>query len=161
MLSKQIIQQRMRELAKQLDYDYADLSHLSAAMFCKAEEKYNDYTNDAMATLGDAVLKLVLAEYFFDLGMDKDEITKRKLELEKNATLKTICDRAELYAYAYNEHYFSGDAPPHKRLPYSDHDFYVEAVIGAIYKDPGLAYVRDWILHFWPKHGFPLISKGV
>ena len=161
MLSKSLIETRMKALAKQLDYAYADLSHLSAAMYCKQEQKRNDYTNDAMATLGDTVLKLVLAEYFFDLGMDKDEITKRKLELEKNATLKDICDKAGIYDFAYNDHYFSGDAPPNARLPYSDHDFYVEAIIGAIYKDRGLAFVRNWILHFWPKNGYPLLSKGV
>lgn len=153
MISKRIIRERMRELAKRLDYEYRDISHLCAAMFCKQEERYNDYTNDAMATLGDTVLKLVLAEHFFDLGMDKDEITKRKILLEKNSTLKDICDKVGVYHFAYNEQFFADDAPVGKHLPYSDHDFYMEAIVAAVYKDRGLAYVRDWILRFWPKHG--------
>ena len=156
MISKRIIQERMRELAKKLGYDYRDLSHLSSAMFCKQQERYNNYTNDAMATLGDAVLKLVLAEHFFDRGMDKDEITKRKIDLEKNATLKDICDKVGIFPYAYNELYFSGDAPLGGELPYSDHDFYLEAIIAAIYKDRGLEYVRSWILRFWPKNGYKI-----
>ena len=152
MPDKAKIHARMHALAARIGYAYRDLSHLAAAMYCKKEAGKANYTNDAMATLGDAVLKLVLAEYFFDLGMDKDEITKRKLELEKNATLKAICDRAGLYAYAYNEHYFSGDAPPHRRLPQPDHDFYMEAIIAAIYLDLGLEAARAWILAFFEKH---------
>ena len=154
MLSKKLIQTRMQELAKRLDYDYRDISHLSSAMFCKQQERYNNYTNDAMATLGDTVLKLVLAEHFFDKGMDKDEITKRKILLEKNSTLKDICDKVGVYHYAYNEQFFADDAPLGQRLPYSDHDFYLEAIVAAIYKDRGLEYVRGWILRFWPKHGY-------
>ena len=156
MLSKERINARMQELAGRLDYDYRDISHLAAAMFCKRQEGYNNFTNDAMATLGDTVLKLVLAEHFFDRGMDKDEITKRKIALEKNATLKDICDRVGVFPYAYNEQFFSGDAPVGQELPYSDHDFYLEAIVAAIYKDRGLDYVRDWILRFWRKNGYPV-----
>ncbi|MBE6702156.1 MAG: hypothetical protein E7585_01940 [Ruminococcaceae bacterium] len=156
MPSKEKIHVRMQELAKRLNYDYRDISHLSAAMYCKKEAGYNDYTNDAMATLGDAVLKLVFAEYFFDRGLDKDAISERKAHMEKNATLKAISDRTGLYLYAYNDRYFANEAPSGSRLPYGNHDIYLEAIIAAIYRDRGLAYTRRWILDFWPQNGFAL-----
>lgn len=156
------IRTRMKELAQLLDYKYHDLSHLSSAMYCQVEEKYNDYKNDAMATLGDAVLKLVLTEYLFDLGLDKNEITEKKQLLESNAALKHMTDKTEMYRFAYNDDYFYDDAPRHKRLPYDDHDIYLEATVAAIYKDRGLKYVRAWILRFWEKHlpAFGRIKEG-
>ena len=151
MPSEAKIRTRMAELATLLDYDCQDLSHLSKAMYCKREGRKN-YTNDAMATLGDAVLKLIFSEHFFSRGMDKDEITHRKIPLEKNATLKAICDKLGLYAFAYNDDYFGNEAPPRQRLPYGAHDFYLEAIVAAVYLDRGLDYTRQWVLSFWKKH---------
>ena len=150
------IRTRMTELARILEYDYRDLTHLSRAMYCKRQGRKN-YTNDAMATLGDAVLKLILSEHFFAQGMDKDEITRRKIPLEKNATLKAMCDRLGIYAFAYNDDYFGNEAPPRQRLPYGAHDFYLEAIVAAVYLDRGQEYTRQWVLAFWKKHsGLPL-----
>lgn len=146
------IRTRMAEFADILEYDYHDLSHLSSAMYCRREGR-NDYTNDAMATLGDAVLKLIWSEYFFNMGLDKDDISKRRTPLEKNATLKALCDRIGVYGYAYNDHYFGSEAPKKHRLPYGNHDFYLEAIIAAVYRDRGLEYTREWVLKLWKKYG--------
>ena len=53
---------RMEELAERLSYDFHDLSYLAQAMYCEREEGRFNYTNDAMATVGDAVLKLIWSE---------------------------------------------------------------------------------------------------
>ena len=153
MLSQKKINARMHELAALFDYDCRKLSHIKAAMYCKKEEGRNDYTNDAMATLGDAVMKLVWSEHFFAMGLDKDGITERKAALEKNATLRRICDRVGIYRYAYNDHFFADEAPKNQRLPYGKHDIYLEALIAAVYLDRGLDYTRAWILRFWQKNG--------
>ena len=81
MPTKQRILARMAELAGALDYSYNSLEHLARAMYCKKEQGHRNYTNDAMATLGDAVLKLVWSEHFFEKGLDKDEITAQKTNL--------------------------------------------------------------------------------
>ena len=53
-------------------------------MFAKKIDDENDgnnrknYANDALATLGDSVLKCVLAEYFFDKKEDKNILRMRK-----------------------------------------------------------------------------------
>ncbi|MBQ9099426.1 MAG: hypothetical protein IJY50_08385 [Clostridia bacterium] len=152
MPSQERIQTKMQELARLLGYDYSDIQHLSNAMYCKKEEGRNDYTNDAMATLGDTVLKLILAEYLYDQGYDKDEISARKLRLEQNTTLKRISDKTGLWQYAYNDRYFADEAPGDAKLPYGNHDIYLEAIIAAIYRDRGLAYARQWVLRFWREH---------
>ena len=141
----------MQDLAQRLEYEPKCLKHLAKAMYCKKEGEKN-YANDAQATLGDTVLKLIFAEHLFRMGLDKDAISHRKMHLEKNATLKRISDRTGIYAYAYNDLFFSDEAPKNQRLPYGAHDIYLEAIIGAIYLDRGLQYTRQWVLRFWEKH---------
>jgi dsRNA-specific ribonuclease len=149
MPTNQQIGARMRRLAEQIGYEYHDLSYLKEAMRCVKEEGKNDYTNDAMATLGDAVMKLIWSEYFFDKGLDKDEITVRKAALEQNATLRKISDEKGIARFAYNDEFFADEAPDNRKLPYGKHDIYVEAIIAAIYKDRGLDYVRQWLISLW------------
>ena len=72
MPDKAKIYARMQSLAERIGYNYRNLSHLSCAMYCKKEAGKANYTNDAMATLGDAVLDLVWSEYFFAAGLDKE-----------------------------------------------------------------------------------------
>lgn len=152
MPSKEQIKIRMQKLAERINYEYTDLSHLAKAMYCKKEVGHKNYANDAMSTLGDAVLKLVWSEYFFNKGLDKDQITAQKVELEKNATLKQICDKVGIYHFAYNDHWFENEAPNDQKLPHGKHDIYLEAIIAAIYKDRGLEYTRQWIHAFWKEH---------
>ena len=152
MPDKAKIHARMHALAARIGYAYRDLSHLAAAMYCKKEAGKANYTNDAMATLGDAVLDLVWSEYFFERGLDKDEITAQKTNLVNNTTLKRLRDAEGIQNDAYNDDFFADEAPPHRRLPQPDHDFYMEAIIAAIYLDLGLEAARAWILAFFEKH---------
>ncbi len=152
MPTKERIHTRMRELADRLGYELADLSHLARAMYCKRQRGYDNYQNDEMATLGDAVLGLIMAEHFFAQGMDKDEITRRKAALVSNATLKAMCDALGVQRFAYNDDYFANEAPAHAQLPSKDHDFYMEAIFAAVYLDRGLDYTKKWLLALFREH---------
>ncbi len=158
MPSQKRIMEKMEQLAQRLCYHYEDLTHLARAMYSEKEPGRNNYTNDEMATLGDAVLKLVWSEHFFDLGYDKDRITDEKANLENNATLKKLCDLVGAADFAYNDEYFAFEAPAHRRLPNKEHDFYIEAIIAAIYKDLGLEKARRWILEFWGAHPEAIVT---
>ena len=143
---------RMEKLAERLGYDYHDLTYLAQAMYCEREPGRFNYTNDAMATVGDAVLKLIWSELFYSMGLDKNEITRRKANMENNRTLKNLCDTVEAHLFAYNDRYFATEAPKRNPLPHYDHDFYIEAIVAAIYQDRGLAYTREWAIRFWQAH---------
>ena len=158
MPSKTIIRAHMEALAERLGYEYHELSHLTRALYCKKERGKSNYQNDQMATLGDAVLGLIVAEHFFCAGLDKDEITEKKSRLVSNATLKRLCDTVEAHRFAFNDRYFADDAPPHGRLPHKEHDFYMEAIIAAVYLDRGLGYTREWLLCFFEKHARDLLD---
>lgn len=155
--SEQILA-RMEELAGRLDYDFHDLSYLAQAMYCEREEGRFNYTNDAMATVGDAVMKLIWSELFYSMGLDKDEITRRKADMENNRTLKNLCDTVEAHKFAYNDRYFATEAPKNRPLPHYDHDFYMEAIAAAIYQDRGLAYTREWAIRFFEKHKDAIVA---
>ena len=77
------------------------------------------------------VMKLIWSELFYSMGLDKDEITRRKADMENNRTLKNLCDTVEAHTFAYNDRYFATEAPRHNPLPHYDHDFYMEAIAAA------------------------------
>lgn len=157
-MEKSIIEEKMIELSRLINYDYNDISYLKDAMHCQIFHKDGDgknrknYTNDGYATLGDAVLKLVLTEYLYDKEYDKAEITSIKQKFEKNSTLFDLCTESGVFKYAYNDLYFAECAPSKNRVFHSTHDVYIEAIIAAIYKDKGLNYCRDWIFSFFKKY---------
>ena len=72
--------------------------------------------------------------------------------MENNDTLKNLCDLLSVRDFAYNDDYFADEAPEHAKLPYRSHDFYLEAIIAAIYLDRGLSYTAEWVLRFWGSH---------
>ncbi|MDE6442415.1 MAG: hypothetical protein K2L12_06685 [Clostridia bacterium] len=149
----------MIELSKIINYEPTDISFIQNAMHCQIIHKDGDgknrknYTNDSYATLGDAILKFVLTEYLFDKRCNKAEITSRKKDIEKNDTLFNLCNESCVFNYAYNDKYFSPDAPKQNKVPHSKHDVYIEAIIAAIYKDKGFEYCRKWIISFFQQYG--------
>ena len=149
---------KMYELANLIDYDFNDISFLKEAMHCQIIHKSGDgknrknYTNDSLATLGDAVLKLILSEYLFDKDYDKAKITKEKEKIENGSTLFNLCNKSGIIKYAYNDKYFFDDAPQNNQVAHPEHDPYIEAIIAAIYKDKGFDYCKNWIISFFKKN---------
>lgn len=127
-------------------------------MHCQIIHKIGDgknrknYTNDRYATLGDTILKFILTEYLFDKGYDKAEITLKKQRLEDNSTLFDLCNNSGIFRYAYNDLYFSENAPPENRVYHASHDVYIEAIIAAIYQDKGFDYCKRWVISFFQQH---------
>lgn len=111
-------------LANYLDYE-------RDVPFCNKEK----YANSPMATLGDRVLSLMIAENLFDSGKTSEEITIDKAEKENNSRWFGYSEKMELYRFAFNDTYFYDDAPKNEQLPHSQHDRYFEALVAAIYKD--------------------------
>ncbi len=98
--------------------------------------------------MGDAILKFILTEYFFDKGYDKAAISTKKQQLENNKVLYSLDNESGIYNYAYNDLYFSDEAPLENKVYHSQHDVYIEAVITAIYKDKGMEYCKNWCIEF-------------
>ena len=141
------IKSRAEELAKNLKYDFDDISHLCEALYCQKIPGTKDkYKNSAIALIGDNVLKLALSHKFYAEKADKEFINNKKETYEKNVKLKEVCDKLGIYRNAFNdEDFYSEDLPDHKKLPHSNHDSYVEALIGAIYLDKDFDYANEWI----------------
>ena len=86
--------------------------------------------------------------------MDKGEITATKQKMEDNNTLYTLCNESGVFKYAYNELYFSQNAPLENQVSNpKEHNPYIEAIIAAIYKDRGIKYCRKWVITFFQQKG--------
>ncbi len=80
------IEIEMKELESKICYKFQDISWLKKAM-CSIKSEGN-YSNDALATIGDAVLKLALADLIFaDGAKTKGKITQRKIRKQRNFVL--------------------------------------------------------------------------
>ena len=156
-MEKKVIIDKMYELAKLIDYAPNNIEYLKEAMYCQSlENKKDEYADESLATLGDAVLKLILTEHLYRKHYNKAEITNVKQAIEKNETLSKLCNKYKIYQYAYNDTYFFTEAPLDKQLPHSEHDFYIEAIIGAIYQDRGMKYCKNWVIQFFQRNSYPL-----
>lgn len=153
------INDRMKELATRICYEPGNLDHLKKAMCVDPLNNGNrsnkEYVNGALATLGDTVLKTVIADRLYHEGKDREEITEEKILLENNKTLHRVKTELGIFHYAYNSNYFYDDSPEENRIPNSSHDMYIEAIVGAIYLDRGFKYCKDWIDSFL----LPLMEK--
>ena len=162
-MEEEIIIAKMYELANLIDYEVKNIIHLKRAMYCrKLPNQNNDgknrrnYTNDRYATLGDTFLKFVLTEVLFDdeNNYDKAQITQKRKELENNNKLYDLCNDCGIIKYAYHDTHFYNDAPKHNKVPHPKHDMYIEAIIGAIYKDRDFEYCKDWVIKFLQKNNY-------
>lgn len=151
-MDDETIVEKMKQLAVLIEYDPIDKSYLSKAMCVNVLDNGNtsnkEYYNGSLATLGDTVLKLIITEKLYRLGYNRREITVNKSYIESNENLHRKTRELEIYRFSYNDQYFYDDAPKHEQLPNSQHDMYIEAIIGAIYLDRGLQYCKEWIDRF-------------
>ena len=160
MLPQNEIKDRMIELAKMISYEYDDIGWLTKAMHCEVigrkaggGRNRDNYSNGQLVALGNSILKLIVAEELFDKGKSLSEVDNHKNRPQDYMALFRVDMASQIYAYAYGDHVFY-DAFMHPPLP--AHDLYIEAVVGAIYKDKGLEYTRRWAKEFFAKYGYEL-----
>lgn len=145
------IEKEMHELEGKIKYQFKDINLLSKAMASiKTSKSKNDYMNGALATVGDSIIKFVLADKFYkeNDSITKSEITNKKSKLESNSTLSNLVNKEDWIDYAYNEFHFHKDPniPDNEKVLDNEHDPYVEAIVASIYYDSNFETVRKWII---------------
>ena len=154
-MDKRRVEKEMRELELKLHYHFNNISLLAKAMgSIKIDvpgqgKNGSEYSNEGLATVGDTILKAVLADKFYRDGITtKGEITSQKSKLENNTTMHRMMLNEGLINYSYNDLHFFKDAdiPDHQQVVCKEHDPYLEAIIGAVYFDSNFDTTRRWIL---------------
>ena len=155
MLTKERIHAQMHTLEEKTGLQFNDITWLTQAMDSTplpkeptdGKHKKTDCNNTALATVGDAVLKAILADRLFKGNLKKGQITILKQELERNSTLHRIQMKEELLQYAYNDHGFFDDPhQDHQKVATSaKHPSYIEATVAAIYYDKGFDEAKKWV----------------
>jgi ribonuclease-3 len=144
--SKKETEDKIFELARKIEYEFKNIKYLKEAMNTNKINQPNDgknrnnHSNEALSTVGDALLKFIISDKLYKEGNDKGTITVERIKLEKNETLCKVCDNLTIYDYAYNDNGFEN---PHRK-----HDFYIEAIVAAIYYDKGFEYTKKWLNEF-------------
>ena len=148
------IEKEMHELEIKLGYTFKNISYLSEAMKSQKLVKISsdgknqkEYSNEALAFLGDTVIKFLIAKHLYGDGIDKRKgvMTIKKSELEKNSIFHEIMRKENLLSYSYHSTHFHMDCPPdHLKVVIKEHDPYIEAIAAAIYKDGGWEAVTKW-----------------
>ena len=142
----------MHNLEKIIGFRFKDIRNLANAM-CSiqvfrpgAGENSREYYNSTLATVGDSVIKSILADALFRKGLYMGEITQIKSSLESNDYFYKLSNDYGLYRYSFNRKYFYDDAPGHEKLPNSKHNAFFEATVGAVFYDSGYEKCREWLL---------------
>ena len=149
------IEKEMRELESKLNYQFKDISWLSKAMasikiYVEGEgDNHSEYSNERLATVGDAILDFVIADVFYNNQIKtKGEITIKRSKLVNNRVMHQVMIKEGFINYAYNNLHFYKDKaiPKHEKVVSKKHDPYLEAITAAIYYDSDYAIVRKWII---------------
>ena len=152
------IESKMEELSKKIEYEFKDISLLKKAMDSTKIQEKKEHSNQCLATVGDAVLKLLISDYLFYIGKisTKGELTEKKKELENNKVLYKIVTNEEIINFAFNDkHFYSKENPQHEKVALSKHDSYLEAIIGAIFYDGGFEKTKIWFENWL----YPILEK--
>lgn len=158
-------EKEMRELELKIHYHFNNISWLAEAMgSIKIEvsgqgKNGSEYSNERLATVGDAMLKSVIVDYLYRTKSirTKGEITTAKSDLENNTTMHRLMLGEGLISYSYNDLHFYKDPniPDHEKVVCKEHDPYVEAIVGAVYCDSNYDTTKRWIL----KWLLPLLER--
>ena len=165
-MDKKRIESEMRELELKIHYHFNDISWLAKAMGSikipvpGQGKKGSEYSNEGLATVGDTILKSVIADRFYREGIrTKGEITIKKSGIEANATMHDVMINEGLIDYSYNDLHFlkNPNIPDHEQVVHKAHDLYIEAMVGAVYYDSGnydttKRWILKWLLHLLEKY---------
>ncbi len=161
-MDKSRIEKEMHELEKKLGYTFKKISLLADAMKSQKLEKLpgdgnnqKEYSNEALAFLGDTIIKFLIAKYLYGNGKNKRKgaMTDKRSELENNCIFHKIMIEEGLISYSYHDKFFYMDNPPdHEKVVKKQHDPYIEAIAAAIYKDGGWKAVTLWFKNWLLPH---------
>ena len=126
------------------------LQALTCSGFAK---QYNDVSNDkildhdGLATLGDAVLKTIIAENLFrkDPSISSGSLTIVKRDLENNPELQSIGQALQIKYLLFS---CNNETDGNKKLATA-----IEAIIGAIYLSNGLQDTKNFVDKYILKQG--------
>lgn len=147
------ITSKMLELQEKIKYKFNNIKHLKDAMNATLMSKTNeegkhkkDYFNDALGTVGDALIKFLLSDYLYEGTTKKGEISQHKEKMENNEVLYKIIVGEGWINYAYNKTHFREENDNYKNDKVSDkkHSQYLEAITASIYYDGGFNAVKKW-----------------
>ena len=95
-------------------------------------------------------------EELFDKGLSLGEVDKHKNRPQDYEVLFHIDWENKIYRFAYDDFgdYYELKGGVHPPLP--AHDLYIEAIVGAIYKDRGYDYTRQWVIRFFERNGLKI-----
>lgn len=139
------------ELEEVIGYQFANKGLLKNAMTHSsyANEQHWDKTrcNERLEFLGDAVLELSASEFLFrrDLRMPEGELTRTRASLVCEPTLAFCAEEIELGEYLFLGNGEEATGGRYRPSVVSDA---MEALIGAIYLDGGLASAKEFIGRF-------------
>ncbi len=163
-MDKNRINKEMKELETKLHYHFRNISHLAKAMgsikinVSQQGKTHSEHSNEGLATVGDTILKSIIADKFYRDGIrTKGEITAKKSEIENNTVMHRIMMDEGFIDYSYNTLHFFKDSniKGHERVVSKKHDPYVEAIVGAVYYDSNYDTTKRWVL----KWLLPLLEK--
>ena len=150
-----VVYQKMHELEGKIHYHFNNIVWLSKAMMSEKinvfgeGKNHSEYVNDGLATVGDTILKSVIADYLYREGVTtKGKITQIKSKLENNNVMHSIMLKYNLIEYAYNSKHFQSDldVPEHEKVVNKRHNPYIEAIVGSVFYDSNYDTTKCWIL---------------
>lgn len=154
-MEKNRIEKEMRSLENLIHYHFNQISWLAKAMRSVLIEvpgegkNHKEYSNEGLATVGDTILKSVIADMLYRDGVTtKGEITDKKKDIENNQTMHKMVLGEGIINFAYNDFHFYNDPniPDHEKVVCKGHDPYIEAIVGAVYFDSNYETTKRWIL---------------
>ena len=135
-------------LEKKLKLKFVDQKILIKSLIHKSYDSKNN--NEKMEFLGDRVLGLVIAKKLLDLYPEEKEgiLDKKFASLVNKRKCLEIAKKIELEKFIFVSN------PKNKKIIIEDKLIAdcLEALIGAIYLDKGLAFSERFILNLWKDH---------
>jgi len=139
----------VKELEKKLDFSFRTDYNLKTALTRRSYKLENPSIdrsdNERLEFLGDGVLKMIISDHLFNkTDYSEAEMTRRRIEIEKNETLAKIAEHIGIM-----DHILMGDGEK-KNSEQNNAKILAntfEAIIGAMYVDSGFEKTKDFFMN--------------
>ena len=142
---------RLKELEDKISYHFQDKNLLTQALthssYANEHRLDHNHCNERLEFLGDAVLEIVTSDFLYHKYTDKPEgdLTKIRASIVCEPTLAYCAEDIQLGSYLFLGKGEDATGGRNRNSVVSDA---MEAVIGAIYLDGGLANAKEFIHRF-------------